>query len=140
LHPLASGATLVYDAYNASPSSMIASLQTFAALGATRRIAVLGSMAELGPRAAHMHRELGETAARLGLDELYCGGAFAGELADGARGAGMHAVHTFESNEEMSERLQRDARPGVYILLKGSRIEKMEQILHRLATPGTLAS
>jgi UDP-N-acetylmuramoyl-tripeptide--D-alanyl-D-alanine ligase len=140
VHSLPSGATLVYDAYNASPSSMLASLQTFAALGAARRIAVLGSMAELGEHAAQMHRDVGATAARLGLDALYCGGSFAAELAAGARGAGMHAVHTFESNDEMSERLQRDARAGDYILLKGSRVEKMEQILQRLATPGMLAS
>ena len=139
-HTLRSGATLIYDAYNASPSSMIASLQTFAGVPASRRIAVLGSMAELGDRAAEMHRDLGATAARLGLDELYCGGGFAAELAGGARGAGMRAVHTFENNEEMSERLARDARPGDCILLKGSRVEKMEQILQRLAAPGMLAS
>ena len=139
-HILASGATLVYDAYNASPSSMLASLQTFAAMPAARHIAVLGSMAELGDQAAHMHRELGAAAGCLGLDELYCGGPFAAELAAGARAAGMHAVHTFASNDEMSENLLRAVRLGDCILLKGSRVQKMEQILQRLAAPGMLAS
>lgn len=139
-HALPSGATLVYDAYNASPSSMIASLETFARLPAQRRIAVLGSMAELGDQAAHMHRDLGASAARMGLDDLYCGGSFAAELAGGARGAGMRCVHTFASNEEVAERLARDARQGDCILLKGSRVQKMEQILQRLAAPGMLAS
>jgi UDP-N-acetylmuramoyl-tripeptide--D-alanyl-D-alanine ligase len=139
-HTLTSGATLVYDAYNASPSSMLASLQTFAALPAARHIAVLGSMAELGDQAANMHRELGVAAGRLSLDELYCGGVFATELAAGARDAGMRAVHTFESNDEMSDCLLREARLGDYILLKGSRVQKMEQILQRLAAPGMLAS
>ncbi|MBV8338654.1 MAG: hypothetical protein JO343_01785, partial [Candidatus Eremiobacteraeota bacterium] len=139
-HILASGATLVYDAYNASPSSMLASLQTFAAMPAARHIAVLGSMAELGDQAAHMHRELGAAAGCLGLDDLYCGGPFAAELAAGARAAGMHAVHTFASNDEISENLLRAVRLGDCILLKGSRVQKMEQILQRLAAPGMLAS
>ena len=50
----ASGATLINDAYNANPTSMRAALEALAAMQATRRIAVLGLMAELDdPVAAH---------------------------------------------------------------------------------------
>ncbi len=51
---LASGATLINDAYNANPTSMRAALEALAAMTATRRVAVLGLMAELDdPVAAH---------------------------------------------------------------------------------------
>ncbi len=57
---LGDGIVLVNDCYNANPVSMRAALDHLASLGATRRIAVLGEMAELGPEAAAYHREIGE--------------------------------------------------------------------------------
>jgi UDP-N-acetylmuramoyl-tripeptide--D-alanyl-D-alanine ligase len=141
-HAIGSGATIVYDAYNASPSSMLHALGTFAKLPATRHIAVLGSMAELGSSAPHHHEAVGKAAASFGLDELYCGGPFAAELAAGARSAGMSGskIVTFENNDEITDRLRRTLRAGDYLLLKGSRVQKMEEILRGLLAPGILAS
>ncbi|HXN09486.1 MAG TPA: Mur ligase family protein, partial [Candidatus Acidoferrales bacterium] len=141
-HVTPHGATIVYDAYNASPTSMMHALQTFAQLPAARRIAVLGSMAELGPSAHELHESIGTTAASIGIDELHCGGPFAAELAAGARAAGMSAaaVTTFASNDAMADLLRRTLRAGDYVLLKGSRVEKMEEILQGVLAPGILAS
>lgn len=141
-HVTPQGATIVYDAYNASPASMTSALQTFAQLPATRRIAVLGSMAELGSSAPAQHEAVGKAAASLHIDELYCGGPFAAELAAGAKAEGMSgsAVSTFASNDAIADLLRRTLRAGDCVLLKGSRVEKMEEILRGVLAPGILAS
>ncbi len=67
-----SGATIVNDAYNANPTSMRAALDALAAMGAGRRVAVLGLMAEIDdPEPAH--REIAAHAAALGLDVVVVG-------------------------------------------------------------------
>lgn len=141
-HTLPGGVALIYDAYNASPASMLQALQTFSAIEGARHIAVLGSMAELGRDAAQHHRTVGAAAARCGLNALYCGGEFADEIAKGAIGAGMAAanVSTFADNREISDRLRRSLSAGDCVLLKGSRVLKMEEILNSLLAPGMLAS
>ena len=133
-HLLPSGATLVYDAYNASPASMEHALRAFAQISASRHIAVLGSMAELGDAALPGHRATGAAAAHAGMDALYCGGSFAQALADGALGAGIDAarVELYASNAEIAARLRATLHEGDAVLLKGSRVERMEQILEEL--------
>jgi UDP-N-acetylmuramoyl-tripeptide--D-alanyl-D-alanine ligase len=142
LHPLPSGATCVYDAYNASPTSMAYALRAFAELPARRRVAVLGSMAELGADAPAMHEATGAAAARVALDMLYCGGPFADQLIEGARRAGMAAgaVSRFESNAQVARSLRDSLTAGDMVLLKGSRVQRMEEILHALLGAGKRAS
>lgn len=72
VHRLVSGAVLIDDAYNANPASMRAALDALFALPATRRIAVLGVMAELddGPSA---HREVARYAESLGVEVIAVG-------------------------------------------------------------------
>jgi UDP-N-acetylmuramoyl-tripeptide--D-alanyl-D-alanine ligase len=142
LHPLPSGATCVYDAYNASPTSMAYALRAFADLPARRRVAVLGSMAELGADAPVMHEATGAAAARVALDMLYCGGPFAEQLMEGARRAGMAAdtVERFDSNEQIAHALRESLCGGDIVLLKGSRVQRMEEILQTLLAAGTRAS
>ncbi len=66
------GATIVNDAYNANPTSMIAALDALAAMDADRRIAVLGRMAELDdPEAGH--REVAVHALELDLELVAVG-------------------------------------------------------------------
>jgi UDP-N-acetylmuramoyl-tripeptide--D-alanyl-D-alanine ligase len=142
LHEAPSGATIVYDGYNANPSSMRHALLSFAELAASRHIAVLGSMAELGARAEEQHRLVGAAAATSGVDTLYVGGPFRSALAQGAREAGMTAerVIPFTANAEVSEHLCSTLVAGDCVLLKGSRAERMEEILERLLRRGALAS
>ena len=134
MHALPSRAVVVYDAYNASPTSMEHALLAFAKVPASRRIAVLGSMAELGTDACAQHEATGAAAARAGVDALYCGGAFAQALAEGARKAGMDArrVEVFASNADVSSILRGRLGDGDAVLLKGSRVQKMEEILASL--------
>jgi UDP-N-acetylmuramoyl-tripeptide--D-alanyl-D-alanine ligase len=134
LHELPGGATAVYDAYNASPTSMHHALRAFAQVHAQRHIAVLGSMAELGAAAAARHEATGADAAGACIDALYCGGDHAQALARGALAAGMPqtAVHTYVTNAEIAQTLKAQLRADDALLLKGSRVQRMEEILAAL--------
>ncbi len=122
---------VIYDAYNANPSGMLATLESFAREEAARRVAVLASMAELGDDAAEMHRTVGAAAARAGLAALLVGGDFAAELASGARAGGMpeSSIVPFASNESATAWLRANARAGDLVLLKGSRRYRLETVL-----------
>ena len=69
---LASGALLVNDAYNANPTSMSAALESLAAMTATRRIAVVGVMAEIEEPAVK-HRAIADLAVSLGIELITVG-------------------------------------------------------------------
>jgi UDP-N-acetylmuramoyl-tripeptide--D-alanyl-D-alanine ligase len=62
------GTRVIDDAYNANPTSMAAALRSLAALPADRRVAVVGTMAELGPTAADDHEAIAALAGSLGID------------------------------------------------------------------------
>lgn len=68
-----SGLTVINDAYNASPDSMKAALQTLAQLGrisGKKTVAVMGEMAELGEFSVHEHDVIGRIAVRLNLGQV----------------------------------------------------------------------
>ncbi len=67
-----SGATIVNDAYNANPTSMLAALEALAAMEAERRVAVLGLMGEIDD-AEPAHRAIADRAAELGLELVVVG-------------------------------------------------------------------
>src|SRR3954470_544504 len=80
---LPGGATLINDCYNASPLSMRAALDDLATQAPSgRRVAVLGDMLELGADEAALHREVGEEAARAGVDVLVAVGPRAEAMLD----------------------------------------------------------
>jgi UDP-N-acetylmuramoyl-tripeptide--D-alanyl-D-alanine ligase len=122
---LPGGVTVVNDCYNANPMSMRAALTHLAETPAERRIAVLGTMAELGPGAGSHHREIGSEAARLGLDVLVTVGEEAlayAEPFDGER-------YSVATPEEAGALLEEIARPGDRVLVKGSRSVGLERVL-----------
>jgi UDP-N-acetylmuramoyl-tripeptide--D-alanyl-D-alanine ligase len=125
---------VIFDAYNASASGTLATLGSFAHENAQRRIAVLGSMAELGPDAAALHARVGAASAEANLEWLLVGGDFADDLARGARAAGFQAsrIVYYASNAEAVAWLGDNGRPGDVILLKASRKYKLEEIVEGL--------
>jgi UDP-N-acetylmuramoyl-tripeptide--D-alanyl-D-alanine ligase len=120
------GVTVVNDCYNANPMSMRAALEHLAQAPAERRVAVLGTMAELGPDSGRFHREIGELADRLGIDVLITVGEAALPIADGFAGGERYAVGTPEEAGAMLEEL---AREGDRVLIKGSRSAGLERVL-----------
>jgi UDP-N-acetylmuramoyl-tripeptide--D-alanyl-D-alanine ligase len=127
---LANDVRLVFDAYNASLSGTLATLATFGREESERRIAVLGSMAELGTDAPVMHEKIGEIAAKR-AHVVLAGGTFAADTARGVERAGGNVVR-YASNDAAIAWLRENLRSGDAILLKGSRVYKMEQIAEAL--------
>jgi UDP-N-acetylmuramoyl-tripeptide--D-alanyl-D-alanine ligase len=129
----AHGATLLVDCYNANPESAAAALETLATWpGATRRIALLGDMLELGPTAAELHRATG---ARARDAEVWALGAHAEDYAAGARKARATA-RVFASVAEAAAALREALGPGVVVLLKASRGARLERVLEGLEEKG----
>jgi UDP-N-acetylmuramoyl-tripeptide--D-alanyl-D-alanine ligase len=122
---LPGGVTVVNDCYNANPMSMRAALEHLAESPAERRLAVLGTMAELGPEADAYHEQIGRRAAELGVDVLVTVGREALPYAGGFEGE-THAVATPEEAAGLLEEL---AGPGDRVLVKGSRSVGLERVL-----------
>jgi UDP-N-acetylmuramoyl-tripeptide--D-alanyl-D-alanine ligase len=122
---LPGGVTVVNDCYNANPMSMRAALQHLAETPADRRVAVLGTMAELGEGSGAFHREIGEEAAALGIDVLVTVGEEAAGYGDGFDGE-SYATPT---PEEAGALLEEIALPGDRVLVKGSRSVGLERVL-----------
>lgn len=127
------GIQFIDDSYNANPDSMKAGLRTLIELEADgRRIAVLGEMGELGEESERGHREVGEAAVALGVDELIAVGVGA-PIAAAAREAGLKKAIAVDSPEAAAELLGKSAATGDLILVKGSRSARMERVLEAFA-------
>jgi UDP-N-acetylmuramoyl-tripeptide--D-alanyl-D-alanine ligase len=131
---LGKGVTVINDAYNANPKSMEAALLALAEATGGKKIAVLGDMWELGPYAEEAHRELGRAVQGHGIDTLVLLGQFAPHVAQGAREAGMdpQAIYLGKDHRDVSLHLAQLITQGDWVLLKGSRIMKMEEIVKEL--------
>lgn len=131
------GATIINDAYNASPTAMQAALELlrdFDALG--RRIVVCGDMAELGDEAAGLHWQLGRQAYTVcNADLLIACGQYARHVVSGARAAGMNIARTIPcaTVDDALPFLGQAIMPGDAVLVKGSRVMAMERIVEALA-------
>lgn len=134
----ASGVTVINDAYNANPVSMRAAIETLLEMRApTRRIAVLGDMAELGSLSELAHFQLGEMVGRRGIDVLVTVGPRAARIGEGARVGGMPAenVRSCATVEEASEVLDDLLEPEDIVLVKASRIMGLERVVEGIVNP-----
>lgn len=130
-----SGARVIDDTYNANPTSVAAGLQVLKEFSG-ERVLVLGDMGELGPSAADIHYRVGELAARLGIQRLFA----VGDLARVAVGAfGRNARH-FENPEALIEALQDCLHADMTVLVKGSRMMRMERIVAGITKPAPAAT
>jgi UDP-N-acetylmuramoyl-tripeptide--D-alanyl-D-alanine ligase len=128
---------LVDDSYNSSPSALKRALDVIAKEPrATRKVAVLGEMLELGAFSADLHMDAGRTAAAAGLDALFVvGGEPARTLAKGAIAAGMSpdSVTFFEQSAAAAPAIAAALRTGDVVLVKGSRGTRTDVIADRIA-------
>ena len=124
------GVQFIDDSYNANPDSMKAALRTLVELDADgKRVAVLGEMRELGSESERAHREVGETAAMFGIDQLITIGDMGELIARAARAGGLEKTTVVRSTSEAAELLGEIAEPGDLILVKGSRSARTEQVI-----------
>jgi UDP-N-acetylmuramoyl-tripeptide--D-alanyl-D-alanine ligase len=109
------GPALIVDCYNANPASTEAALQALGALAADRRVALLGLMAELGGATAGEHRRLAALAEELGIEVV----GYETDLYGEARVDGVDAAVA----------LLRGVGPGDAVLVKGSRVARLEDVV-----------
>jgi UDP-N-acetylmuramoyl-tripeptide--D-alanyl-D-alanine ligase len=112
------GALVIDDAYNANPLSLASALRSLAALAATRRIAVLGTMAELGGESDREHRAAAALAAQLGIEVV-------------AVAERRYGVEVVDGVDEALTALGA-LREGDAVLIKGSRVAGLERLAARL--------
>lgn len=131
------GSLIINDAYNASPESMKAALQTLATLGRQghRTIAVLGEMAELGSYSIDEHDAIGRVAVRLNIDELVVVGAGAKIIHMGATQEGSWDGESkfFESISDALQYLRGLLRAGDVVLVKSSKSAELRHLGDALA-------
>jgi UDP-N-acetylmuramoyl-tripeptide--D-alanyl-D-alanine ligase len=126
-------ATIIDESYNANPASMRAAL---ALLGAAtpgpkgRRIAVIGDMLELGPKAAAMHAELAADLSANKVDLLFGAGPLTRALYEAAP-ASMRAAWT-ERSSELTDEVARALRAGDIAMIKGSNGSRMGPLVSAL--------
>ena len=129
--PGASGAWLIDDSYNANPSSVRAAIEVLSSL-AGRKWLVLGDMAELGEFAAAAHSAIGEFARAHGVERLYATGALAARAVD-SFGAGAQWYSDAAALTAALTGALGKAAPDVRLLIKGSRVNRLERVVDALA-------
>lgn len=130
---------IIDDTYNASPLSTHLALETLRDLPATRRIAVLGDMLELGKYSIQAHQEIGNLAGSF-VDLLICIGSRAKFIADSAfNQMSAENIYKFDTSEEAKLKIKELIKNppfgeamGDLILVKGSQGMRMEKIVEEI--------
>ncbi|MCI1963420.1 MAG: UDP-N-acetylmuramoyl-tripeptide--D-alanyl-D-alanine ligase [Ancrocorticia sp.] len=114
------GVTIIDDSYNANPDSMRAGIAALRTIGVRRRrIAVLGSMLELGESSEDEHRALAHSLKEAGTGILVTIGHETAPLCSEAVAEGIE-VHSAPNVSDAVARVREILRPGDVVLLKGS--------------------
>lgn len=132
---LKNGAKIINDAYNSSPASVEAALQVLTDVKAGgKKFVVLGPMAELGRLTEDAHKEVGKKIVNQNVDFLVTVGETAGIAATTVESM-SHKIKVFrcQSVEEAGEFLTPLIKKDDLVLVKGSRVAGLEQLVKRLA-------
>lgn len=132
------GTTLLDDSYNATPTSVQAALSVLVSLKAPHRIAVLGSMNELGDFAIDAHKSVGALLQPSEIDLVVTIGSDAeAYVAPAARENGCE-VQSFRNPKKAGEYVKKQLKKGAVVLVKGSQngVFSEEALKVLLADPG----
>jgi UDP-N-acetylmuramoyl-tripeptide--D-alanyl-D-alanine ligase len=125
--PVAAGYSIVDDAYNASPESMIAAFEALAESPRRGRLlAVLGQMAELGVVSEESHRRVGRRAAEVFDAVAVVDGERARVLAESA------GAELVPDRPAAVDWVRRNAREGDRVLVKGSHGVRLDEVVREL--------
>ena len=122
------GYTIINDCYNASPDSMKAALQVLKNRKGNRKIAILGTMRELGEESKRAHKEVGEYAKDI-ADILITTGEF---VEDYKMGFGEDNIIIYNTKEDLIDNICEIIKADDVILVKASRGAKFEEIVTKL--------
>jgi UDP-N-acetylmuramoyl-tripeptide--D-alanyl-D-alanine ligase len=124
---------IIDDTFNANPGSALAALETVQKLEAKRKIAVLADMLELGNSSEKGHRKVGEYIPNA-VDLVFCYGKMGKYFCRYARSRGMKEENIFcyDERDELIKKLKNTIEDGDVVLVKGSRLMKMEKIVKEI--------
>lgn len=128
------GEKIINDAYNASPTSMMAAIELVSNLqGYKKKILVLGDMLELGPQEEQYHHKIGTDLDEGKIDLLFTYGSLGEQIAKGARSVlGDQRVFAFINKVELIQELEQHVNESALVLVKASRGMKLEEIVTSL--------
>jgi UDP-N-acetylmuramoyl-tripeptide--D-alanyl-D-alanine ligase len=129
-------ATVIDESYNANPASMRATLTQLAQTPANRRIAVLGSMKELGDFSERFHAALRDPIEAADLDLLVLVGeemrTLHARLKTGGGGNGMQIIHCAGASEASNALDEFELVGGDVVLVKGSNSVGLSAVIAHL--------
>ncbi len=124
------GITLINDAYNANPDSVLAALHVLTTFTG-RKVALLGDMLELGQQSPDLHRMVGSKLTEMNIDmAVFIGRAmmFAAEAT--TKVWSPSKVHTIAQwDEQTAQQVTSLLQPGDVVLMKGSRGMGLERLV-----------
>lgn len=132
LRQMKSGATLLFDAYNANPDSVTILLKNIYELDVDRRrIVVLGQMGELGSLSGESHQRIGELCGQCGFDVVVFIGADAQAFKSGVEASGFQKTLIVSDTykESLAKQVGDMLKPDDIVVVKGSRFNKLERLL-----------
>jgi UDP-N-acetylmuramoyl-tripeptide--D-alanyl-D-alanine ligase len=128
------GITLIADCYNASPRAVMAAIDFLRESDGKRKVAVLGSMLELGEQTDALHYQVGEYLATHNIDFLWTVGKEAAAMAKGAEEHGLakERICMLADGGKLLSELFQALRPGDVVLFKASHRLQFETLVAEL--------
>ena len=126
-HTLASGVSLINDAYNANPASLRVAIDVLAASRPPRHL-VMGDMAEIGTGAVQAHKDAGAVARDAGIERLWGCGPLTRHAVEAFGAGARHFDEPYALAGELAATLQDRGT----VLVKGSRSAGMERVVNQL--------
>ncbi|HNP20341.1 MAG TPA: UDP-N-acetylmuramoyl-tripeptide--D-alanyl-D-alanine ligase [Fulvivirga sp.] len=119
--------TIILDAYNANPTSMLSALDNMAKIDAVNKVVILGDMKELGEHSANEHENLGNIISEMSLNQVYlCGPLIKPALKQ------VPKAHYFEDRSDLINEIRNHPIQNSTILIKASRGIGLEMLLEVL--------
>jgi len=128
--------TIIDDCYNASPDSMIAAIDVLCNINGKSKIAVLGTMRELGNSSFEAHKQVGEYAKSRNIDLLITLGEFNEAYKEGFND--IDKYRSFETYNEAVAFIDGMIAENDVVLVKASRYMKLESIVSGLKNINSL--
>lgn len=125
---------VIDDTYNANPDSVRQAIKVLMSMNNSRKVIVLGDMAELGNKEVNFHKEIGALIKDCNIDILITLGKLSENVNKGAMVKRMNKKNMFhfDNKNEVVNLLRNLLKKDDVVLIKGSRIMKMEEIVLRL--------
>lgn len=124
---------IINDCYNASPDSMKAAIDVLCDMECRRKVAVLGTMKELGEHAFNAHKSIGSYVAEKKVDLLVTIGEYNNAFEEGFNITDHNSLYkSFDAYDDAVKYIKDYISEGDAVLVKASRSMKFETIVNQL--------